>query len=111
MDYTLPDIAAAMEVGNWFDEIADNNESEEIEIIDGYFSVEDSVGELLSNEECFKLIKGWLMQMGNLTLASMLTTVRDMVGFRKITGFANIGGEIPRKELAKLNRMINKIKK
>lgn len=111
MDYTLPDIAAAMAVGNWFDEIADNDDSEEIEIIEGCFCVEDTVGELLSNAECFQLIKGWLMQMGNLTLASMLTTVRDMVGFRKITGFANIGGEIPRKELAKLNRMINKIKK
>lgn len=32
-EYTLPDIVAAMQVGNWFDDIADDGESEEIEVI------------------------------------------------------------------------------
>jgi len=34
-EYTLPDIAVAMQVGNCFDDIADNDESEEIEVIGG----------------------------------------------------------------------------
>ena len=51
------------------------------------------------------------MQMGNLTIASMLTTLRDMMGFRKLTEFSSIGGEISQKDIAKLNRMLNKVKK
>ncbi len=109
-DYTLPDIAAALAVGNWFDDIADDSESEEIEIIDGYFSVEDTAGELLSNEECLKTVKGWYMKQGNLTYASMLTTIRDMMGFKKLTEFT-AAGDVSKKELAQLNRMLNKIKK
>ena len=110
-DYTLPDIAEALSVGNWFDDIADDSESEEIEIIDGYYSVEDTAGELLSHEECFKVIKGWYMKMGNLTFASMLTTLRDMMGFKKLTEFTSISGEISKKDLAQLNRQLNKIQK
>ncbi|MBR4026712.1 MAG: beta-galactosidase [Lachnospiraceae bacterium] len=110
-DYTLPDIAAAMAAGNWFDDIADNDDSEEIEVIDGYFSIEDTAGELLSNEECFKIVKGWFMKLGNLTMASMLTTLRDMMGFRKISEFSTIGGEISAKDMAQLNRQLIKIKK
>ena len=110
-DYTLPDIAEAMAVGNWFDDIADDDESEEIEVIEGYYSVEDTAGELLANEECLKIVKGWYMQMGNLTFASMLTTVRDMMGFKKLTEFTSISGEVALKDVAKLNRMLNKVKK
>jgi len=64
-EYTLPDIAAAMQVGNWFDDIADNDDSEEIEIIEGYYSIKDSLNDLMVNEECLKIMKGWLMQQGN----------------------------------------------
>ena len=110
-EYTLPDIAEALAVGNWFDDIADDDDSEEIEIIDGYYSVEDTSGELLANEECLKIVKGWYMQMGNLTFASMLTTVRDMMGFKKIYEFSSISGEVSKKDLAKLNRQLNKVKK
>jgi len=99
-----------MAVGNWFDDIADNDDSEEIEVIEGYYSIEDTAGELLSNEECLKIVKGWYMQMGNLTYASMLTTIRDMMGFKKLTEMMS-AGDIPLKDVAKLNRMLNKVKK
>lgn len=51
------------------------------------------------------------MQMGNLTFASMLTTVRYMMGFKKITEFTSISGEVSLKEVARLNRMLIKVKK
>ena len=108
--YTLPDIAAAMAVGNWFDEISDNDDSEEIVVVDGYYSVEDTCGELLANEECLKITKGWLMSMGNLTLSSMLTTLRDMMGFRKLGEMSTLG-EITPKQLAQLNRLLSRVKK
>ena len=109
--YTLPDIAAAMAVGNWFDEISENESSDEIVVIDGCYSVEDTCGELLSNEECLQIVKGWLMSMGNLTMASMLATFRDMMGFRKITEFSAVAGEITQKQLAQLNRLLSRVKK
>ena len=110
-EYTLPDIATAMAAGNWFDDIADNSDSEEIEIIDGYYSVEDTAGELLANEDCMKIVKGWLMTQGNLTLASMLTTVRDMMGFNKFSASLASFGQPSQKDLAQLNRQLNKIQK
>ena len=110
--YTLPDIAEAMAVGNWFDEVSDNEDSDEIIVIDGYFSIHDTFGELLSNEECFKIVKGWLMKMGNLTVASMLTTVRDMMGFMTLgQGGSGLLDEITPKDLAQLNRLLSRVKK
>ena len=109
-DYTLPDIAAAMAVGNWFDEVSDNDDSDEIVVVEGYYSVEDTLGEMLSNEECLKICKGWLMTQGNLTLASMLTTIRDMMGFYKIENLSSFG-EITPKSLAQLNRLLSRVKK
>ena len=107
-EYTLPDIAAAMAVGNWFDEVADNDDSDEIIIVDGYYSVEDTCGEVLANEECLKIVKGWFMAQGNLTYASMLTTVRDMMGFYQVT---NICREATPKQIAQLNRLLSRVKK
>ena len=108
--YTLPDIAEAMAVGNWFDEVSDNEESEEIVVIEGYYSIEDTLGVLLANEECLKITKGWLMTMGNLTLASMLTTLRDMMGFYKVNGLSAMG-DISPKQFAQLNRLLSRVKK
>ena len=107
-DYTLPDIAAAMAVGNWFDEVADNEDSDEIVVIDGYFSVDDTAGEALANEECLKIVKGWFMTQGNLTYASMLTTLRDMMGFYTIRMVCR---EATPKQLAQLNRLLSRVKK
>lgn len=110
-EYTLPDIAEALAVGNWFDDIADDSDSEEIEVIDGYFSIYDLNRDLLANEDCFKIVKGWYMQMGNLTSASMMTTIRDMMGDTPFNGGLKLGAEITGKQWAQLNRQLNKIAK
>ena len=110
-EYTLPDIAEAMAVGNWFDEVSDNEDSDEIVIVDGYYSVEDPVGVLLANEECLKIVKGFMMKQGNLTVASMLTTLRDMMGHYKLTMFSSMGAAITDKDLAQLNRLLSRVKK
>ena len=107
-EYTLPDIAAAMAVGNWFDEVADNEDSDEIVVLDGYYSVDDTAGEALSNEECLKIVKGWFMTQGNLTYASMLTTLRDMMGFYTLRMVCR---EATPKQLAQLNRLLSRVKK
>ena len=110
--YTLPDIAEAMAVGNWFDEVSDNEDTDEIIVVDGCFSIKDTFGELLSNEECFKIIKGWLMKMGNLTVASMLTTLRDMMGFLTFDQEnSGLMGAVTPKDIAQLNRLLSRVKK
>ena len=50
------------------------------------------------------------MTQGNLTLASMLTTIRDMMGFYKIENLSSFG-EITPKSLAQLNRLLSRVKK
>ncbi len=109
--YTLPDLAEAMAVGNWFDDIADESESEEIEVIDGYYSINDLNAVLLSNEECVKVVKGCYMQMGNLTSVSMISVIRDMMGDTPFSKGMTLGAEITPKQWAQLNRQLNKIKK
>jgi len=107
-EYTLPDIAEAMAVGNWFDEVSDNDESDEIVVVEGYYSVDDTAGEALANEECLKIVKGWFMTQGNLTYASMLTTLRDMMGFYTLRMVCR---EATPKQLAQLNRLLSRVKK
>lgn len=111
MEYTLPDIAAAMSVGNWFDDVADQDESEEIVVVEGHFSVEDTIRELAGNEEVAKVLKGWFMSIGNLTMASMISMASDMMGDMHLIDVAKISGECTPKQYAQLNRMLSKIKK
>lgn len=110
-DYTLPDIAAAMQVGNWFDDIADTEESEEIEIIEGYYSIEDTFIDLMKNEECVKIMKGWLMQQGALSMVSTLEATRDMMGTMSFHGLSAFMDTLPLYKWAQANRLLNKIKK
>ncbi len=109
--YTLPDIAAAMAVGNWFDDVADSEDSDEIEVIDGYYSIEDPFGVLAANEECAKCIKGWFMAMGNLTMASMIGAIAGMMGDAKITMLQSMMEGVTMKDFAKLNRLLSRVKK
>ena len=109
--YTLPDIAAAMAVGNWFDEVTDNEESDEIVVTEGYYSIEDPFAELAANEECVKCVKGWFMAMGNLTMASMIGAIAGMMGDAKITMLNSMMDGVTQKDFAKLNRLLSRIKK
>ena len=109
--YTLPDIAAAMAMGNWFDDVADNEENDEIEVIDGYYSIEDPFAVLVANEECVKCVKGWFMTMGNLTMASMIGAIAGMMGDAKITMLQSMLGDVTQKDFAKLNRLLSRIRK
>ena len=109
--YTLPDIAAAMQIGNWFDDIADTGESDEIEIIEGYYSIEDTFIDLMSNEECIKIMKGWLMQQGCLSMVSTLEATRDMMGSMSFRGLSAFMDTLPQRNWAQVNRLLNKIKK
>jgi len=108
--YTLPDLAEALKIGNWFDDLVDEDDSDEIEIIEGYFSIEDSLGEILDNEQAVKVVKGWMVQNGLISFASMLTMMKDMMGSQRIVDVMKFGG-MEVKNVGKLNRQLSKIKK
>ncbi len=76
--YDLPDLLAAMQVGNWFveqDEQEDYGEN-------GYHS-DLTMLELLSNPRCMEIVRGWVMALTRVDLSmrfkfvSMLTAFRD----------------------------------
>ena len=59
-----------------------------------------------------KVVKGWLMSIGNLTVASMLINFRALFPADKFTDtLKSSGSDVEQKVLAKLNRQLNKIKK
>jgi hypothetical protein len=100
-----------MAVGNWFDEVSDNEDSDEIVVTEGYYSIEDPFAELAANEECVKCVKGWFMAMGNLTMASMIGAIAGMMGDAKITMLQSMMDGVTQKDFAKLNRLLGRIKK
>jgi len=109
--YTLPDIAAAMQVGNWFDDIADNDDSEEIEVIEGTYSIYDTIHDLLLNEECVKILKGWMVQQGCLSMVSSLEGLNDMMGNDTFYSLNVYMENISMRGWAQVNRMLNKVQK
>ena len=109
--YTLPDIAAAMAVGNWFDDIKDDDDSDVIDQPEGFFSIEDSLNDLLANPECLKIMKGWLVQQGSLSMASTLEAIRDMMGTYTFHSMSMYLDTVTQKGWAQVNRMLNKVKK
>ena len=109
--YTLPDIAAAMQVGNWFDDIKDDDDSDVIEQPEGFYSIEDSLIELMANPECHKIMKGWLVQQGSLSMASTLESMRDMMGTYTFHSLSMYLDTASRKDWAQVNRMLNKVRK
>ena len=109
--YTLPDIAAAMAVGNWFDDIKDDDDSDAIDQPEGFFSVEDSLNDLMANPECHRIMKGWLVQQGSLSMASTLEAMRDMMGTYTFHSMSMYLDTVPQKGWAQVNRMLNKVKK
>jgi len=109
--YTLPDIAAAMAVGNWFDDIKDDDDSDVIDQPEGFFSIEDSLNELMANPECLKIMKGWLVQQGSLSMASTLEAIRDMMGTYTFHSMSMYLDTVTQKGWAQVNRMLNKVKK
>ena len=114
--YDCPDIADARKAGNWFADQADDEESEEILVVDGLYSIEDPVGILLANPDCLRIVKGWIMTLDSMSRAdkmvttSRLTNWQAMWADRKIFDM-NIFANTPAKDRAKLNRKLSGVVK
>ena len=114
-DYILPDIAASKLAGNWFNEQEDE-ESDEIRVIPGMYSVEDTLNPLLYNEECLRLTRGWIMSSKVLNpevkimASTNLNKWRAKFDFRVLSQM-KVFKDLPQTEFARLNRMLSKVPK
>lgn len=114
--YDLPDIATAMQAGNWFAGQDDDDDSEEIVIADGLYNVECPFGELLANEDCLRIIKGWIMAVDSMPDADKLVTVSRLTNWRAMWADRrimdmNVFKNLPMKDIARLNRKLSGIVK
>lgn len=71
--YDLPDVLASQKAGNWFSEAEEAEELPEGERYDA----DDTIGELMSNEQTARIVKGWLMAKASAPLDfRLLCTLR-----------------------------------
>ena len=115
-DYMLPDIAESMMAGNWFDEQQEETDSDEIEVIPGMYSVEDKLDPLLYNEECLRIVRGWVVTSKCLDPEWKVLATTTLIKWRKKFDFRvlsemKVFKNLPKAEFARLNRMLNKVPK
>ncbi len=75
--YDLPDLAVALQAGNWFFEQDDKEDYGE----NGYHS-RLPMGELLSNQRCFELVRGWIMSKQSVDLGYRFKFVSSLPQYR-----------------------------
>ena len=68
--YDLPDLAIAIQAGNWF-----LSEKADIDYGEAGYNTTILMGDLCSNEECVKVIKGWIMTNPRMSLGEKLHTI------------------------------------
>jgi len=110
--YDLPDLAEAMSAGNWFEE---QSGGELVELEDGY-DLSVPVGELLANEQCLRVVRGWLMNSDlnrslKLTMISRLTNWAVMWGDRTLLQINQVRNNLSEGEIQKLEKMIKCIRR
>ena len=109
--YDLPDIMAAVNAGNWFVEQSDEGE------LENYYSIDMPGGIVLANEECMRLIRGWLMSNNDvsftdkMTVVSRLTNYQAMWGDRPISEIPLVKRRISEEAKQQLDRMLRRIPK
>ena len=84
--YDLPDIAEAKQIGNWFAELDDDG-SEEIIISEGAYSIEDPCSLLLSNPDCVRMVKGWIIN------SQYLTDTEKLASISRLTNWCTMWGD------------------
>ena len=109
--YDLPDIMAAVNAGNWFHEQTDEGE------LENYYTIDTPGGQVLANEECMRLVRGWLMAseaipfVEKMTVVSRLPNYQAMWGDRTISQIPAVKRLVPAQELELLDRMLRRVKK
>lgn len=108
--YDLPDLVEAMNAGNWFESL---NEDETLQDEGGY-DLTVPIGELLDNEMCMKVVRGWIMASKieqKLATVSRLTNWKVMWGDRCLHQLSIISKNMTQDDYKKLEKMLRRIKR
>ena len=110
--YDLPDLVEAMNAGNWFESAGED----ETALDEGGYDLTVPMGELLDNEMCMKIIRGWIMSspMGmaqKLTATSRLTNWKVMWADHRIDQVTTLTKFMTQENYAKLEKMLRRIKR
>ena len=110
--YDFPDVIEALRAGNWFAE----NDDQLPEVKNG-FHVGVPVGELLANENCYRIVRGWIMANTRLlpetklAIVPRLTNWQAMWGDRQLGQLAMIKNHMTPEDLETLDKMLRRIKR
>ena len=113
-DYDLPDLLSALQVGNWFAE-----QDEDKDYGENGYHCELTLGELLSNERCMELVRGWVMSCDHFDLSmrfkfvSMLTNFRDNENYssRRLRDMATCKTYMRPQDYENLNKLLRGVKR
>ena len=110
--YDLPDLVEAMNAGNWFESAVED----ETALDEGGYDLSVPLGELLDNEMCMKVVRGWIMasNMGmvqKLTAASRLANWKTAWADRSIDRLTMLSKHMTDEDYAKLEKMLRRIKR
>ena len=111
--YDLPDLISAMQVGNWF---AQQDEQEDYG--DEGFNSEVQLKDLLGNERCMEIVKGWVMSMNfdlsmRFKFVSMLTAFRDNANYntRRLRDMQTCKTYMNEEDYEILNKLLRGVKR
>lgn len=110
-DYILPQEDNSEEVRNWFSSIA--TEETELRFPDGYYSIKDTFGELMKNEETEKVLTTMIEAAMGKSMAKMANGMMGnmMKGQTMEMLFSFAGDKLPSNARVMLNEQLIKIKK
>ena len=112
--YDLPDLAAALQVGNWFSQQEEAEDYGE----EGYHA-DMPMGELLRNPRCFEIVKGWIMAKQTLDISTRFKFVSSLSQYRDSGNYNKkplVGMKTPREnytaeDFALLNKLLRSVKR
>ena len=110
--YDLPDVVEALNAGNWFLESDD-----ELPEVENSYSIEIPIGQLIPNDTCHRIVKGWVMSHEGLTLEAKLAFLSRLPNYSltfaeyKIYELNVIKKNMTQEEFDKLDKMLRRIKR
>ena len=111
--YDLPDLLAAMQVGNWFVE-----QDEQEDYGDEAYNSEMQMKDLLGNDRCMEIVRGWVMSMkfdlsARFKFVSMMTAYRDNGNYntRRLRDMMTCKTYMKEEDYANLNKLLRGVKR
>ena len=113
-EYDLPDLAAAMQMGNWF-----SSQDEAEDYGDEGYNADMPMGVLFANARCVDIVKGWVMAKQSVSISDRFKFVTAMPRYRDSENYnqrplaemVTIKKNNSEEDLALLNKLLRGVKR